>query len=114
MLVLAAFLGGLFLFLGDILLISERTHAPIGQAIAGVGGPFAILREIAGIVLGPTAAMAIFATLTACLRSALTIVGKVAGAMLPSKLSRACSALTIFSKVAWIPSMSLIGHRISP
>jgi protein SCO1 len=39
-LVLAAFLGGLFLFLGGILLISERAHSPIGQAIAGVGGPF--------------------------------------------------------------------------
>jgi protein SCO1 len=39
-LVLAAFLGGLFLFLGGILLISERAHSPIGQAIAGIGGPF--------------------------------------------------------------------------
>ena len=40
MLVLAAFLGGLALFLGTILFISGRAAAPIGQAIAGVGGPF--------------------------------------------------------------------------
>ena len=44
-LVLAAFLGGLFLFLGGILLISERAHSPIGQAIAGVGGPFRLEDE---------------------------------------------------------------------
>lgn len=38
MLVLAAFLGGLFLFFGAIVFVTGR--APIGQASAGVGGPF--------------------------------------------------------------------------
>ena len=38
MLLLAAFLGGLFLFFGGILFITGR--APIGHAVAAVGGPF--------------------------------------------------------------------------
>ena len=40
MLVLAAFLSGLVLFFGAILFISGRASSPIGQAVAGVGGPF--------------------------------------------------------------------------
>ena len=40
MLVLAAFLSGLVLFFGIILFIGGRGASPIGQAIAGVGGPF--------------------------------------------------------------------------
>src|SRR3984957_12156110 len=40
MLILAAFLGGLFLFFGAILFVSGRVPSPIGQAIATVGGPF--------------------------------------------------------------------------
>ena len=40
MLLLAAFLGGLVLFFGAILLIGGRAPSPIGSAIAGVGGPF--------------------------------------------------------------------------
>ena len=40
MLVLAAFLSGLVLFFGVILFISGRGVSPIGQAVAGVGGPF--------------------------------------------------------------------------
>ena len=40
MLVLAAFLSGLVLFFGVILFISGRASSPIGQAVAGVGGPF--------------------------------------------------------------------------
>jgi len=40
MLLLAAFLGGLMLFFGVILFVTGRAPAPIGQAIAGVGGPF--------------------------------------------------------------------------
>src|ERR1700722_2951330 len=40
MLILAAFLGVLFLFLGAILFVSGRVSSPIGQAIATVGGPF--------------------------------------------------------------------------
>jgi len=40
MLVLAAFLSGLVLFFGVILFISGRGASPIGQAVAGVGGPF--------------------------------------------------------------------------
>jgi protein SCO1/2 len=40
MLLLAAFLGGLVLFFGAILLISGRAPSPIGSAVAGVGGPF--------------------------------------------------------------------------
>jgi|SRR5581483_7059770 len=38
MLLLAAFLGGLFLFFGAILFVTGR--APIGSAVASVGGPF--------------------------------------------------------------------------
>ncbi len=37
---LASFLGGLFLFFGAILFVTGRASSPIGQAIAGVGGPF--------------------------------------------------------------------------
>jgi protein SCO1 len=40
MLLLAAFLGGLVLFFGAILIISGRAPSPIGSAVAGVGGPF--------------------------------------------------------------------------
>ena len=40
MLVFAAFLGGLFLFFGAILFVSERGIPPTGPAIAAVGGPF--------------------------------------------------------------------------
>jgi protein SCO1/2 len=40
MLVLAAFLSGLVLFFGAILFVTGRLPAPIGQAVAGVGGPF--------------------------------------------------------------------------
>jgi protein SCO1 len=40
LLVLASFLGGLFLFFGAILFVTGRASSPIGQAIAGVGGPF--------------------------------------------------------------------------
>jgi protein SCO1 len=40
MLVLAAFLSGLVLFFGVILFITGRAPSPIGQAVAGVGGPF--------------------------------------------------------------------------
>jgi len=40
MLLLAAFLGGLFLFFGAILFITGRAPSPIGQAVASVGGPF--------------------------------------------------------------------------
>ncbi len=40
MLVLAAFLTGLFLFFGAILFVTGRAVSPIGQAVAAVGGPF--------------------------------------------------------------------------
>jgi protein SCO1/2 len=40
LLVLASFLGGLFLFFGAILFVTGRASLPIGQAVAGVGGPF--------------------------------------------------------------------------
>ena len=40
MLLLAAFLGGLFLFFGAILFVTGRAPSPIGQAVAAVGGPF--------------------------------------------------------------------------
>lgn len=39
-LLLAAFLGGLFLCFGVIIFISGRVPSPIGQAAAAVGGPF--------------------------------------------------------------------------
>jgi protein SCO1 len=40
LLVLASFLGGLFLFFGAILFVTGRASSPIGHAVAGVGGPF--------------------------------------------------------------------------
>lgn len=40
LLVFAAFLSGLVLFFGAILFIAGRASLPIGQAVAGVGGPF--------------------------------------------------------------------------
>ena len=40
MLLLAAFLGGLFLFFGAIIFVTGRAPSPIGPAIAAVGGPF--------------------------------------------------------------------------
>jgi protein SCO1 len=40
MLIFAAFLGGLVLFFGAILFVSERGISPTGPAIAAVGGPF--------------------------------------------------------------------------
>src|ERR1700688_2742802 len=39
-LLLAAFLSGLVLFFGAILVFSKHVPSPIGQAVAGVGGPF--------------------------------------------------------------------------
>jgi protein SCO1 len=42
MLVLGAFLSGLVLFFGAILFITGRAPSPIGQAVAAVGGPFAL------------------------------------------------------------------------
>ncbi len=38
--VLGAFLSGLVLFFGAILIITGRAPSPIGQAVAAVGGPF--------------------------------------------------------------------------
>jgi protein SCO1/2 len=40
MLLLAAFVGGLCLFFGAIILVTGRAPSPIGQAAAAVGGPF--------------------------------------------------------------------------
>ena len=40
LLVFAAFLTGLVLFFGAILFVAGRGSLPVGQAIAGVGGPF--------------------------------------------------------------------------
>jgi protein SCO1/2 len=40
LLVFAAFLSGLVLFFGAILLITGRAPSPIGSAVAAVGGPF--------------------------------------------------------------------------
>jgi protein SCO1/2 len=40
MLLLAAFLGGLFLFFGAIIFVTSRAPSPVGSAVAAVGGPF--------------------------------------------------------------------------
>jgi protein SCO1/2 len=40
MVLLAAFLGGLFLFFGAIIFVTGRAPSPVGPAIAAVGGPF--------------------------------------------------------------------------
>jgi protein SCO1 len=45
MLLLAAFLGGLFLFFGAIVFVTGRAPSPIGQAVAAVGGPFRLEDE---------------------------------------------------------------------
>jgi protein SCO1/2 len=44
-LVLAAFVGGLVLFFGVILLVTGRAPPPISSAIAGVGGPFHLIDQ---------------------------------------------------------------------
>ncbi len=44
-LVLGAFLGGLVLFFGAILLVTGRVPLPIGQAAAGIGGPFHLVDQ---------------------------------------------------------------------
>ena len=41
-LLLAAFLGGLFLFFGAIMFVTGRAPSPIGPAAAAVGGPFSL------------------------------------------------------------------------
>ncbi len=40
MLLLAAFLCGLFLIFGVVLFVTGRPFSPIGQAVAAIGGPF--------------------------------------------------------------------------
>jgi protein SCO1/2 len=40
MLLLAGFLGGLFLFFGAIIFVTGRAPSPVGPAAAAVGGPF--------------------------------------------------------------------------
>src|SRR5260370_22413122 len=40
MLLLAAFLGGLFLFFGAIIFVTGRVASPVSPAVAAVGGPF--------------------------------------------------------------------------
>src|SRR5438105_12663046 len=40
MLLLAAFLGGLFLFFGAIIFVTGRAPSPVGPTVAAVGGPF--------------------------------------------------------------------------
>jgi protein SCO1 len=44
-LVLGAFLSGLVLFFGAILLVTGRVPLPIGQAAAGIGGPFHLVDQ---------------------------------------------------------------------
>ena len=44
-LVLGAFLGGLVLFFGAILLVTGRAPLPIGQVAAGIGGPFHLVDQ---------------------------------------------------------------------
>ena len=44
-LVLGAFLGGLVLFFGAILLVTGRAPPPIGPAAAGIGGPFHLVDQ---------------------------------------------------------------------
>jgi len=44
-LLLAAFLAGLVLFFGAILLVTGRAPVPIGSAIAAVGGPFHLVDQ---------------------------------------------------------------------
>jgi protein SCO1/2 len=44
-LLLAAFLAGLVLFFGAILLVTGRPPVPIGSAIAAVGGPFHLVDQ---------------------------------------------------------------------
>jgi hypothetical protein len=73
---------------------------------------FAILCEVPWVVRGTTATVAILAALAASFRRTLTVVRKVAGAMLAANLSCARSLLAILCEIARVPRMSLFGHRM--
>jgi len=78
---------------------------------AGLGCTLAILGEVARIVLRSAAAVAMLAALAPGFSRALTVIGEVAGAVLSTDMARAGSLFAIFSEVARIAGMSLIGHH---
>lgn len=79
---------------------------------AGFGCAFAILREVAGVVLGAATAVAVLTALAASFSGTFAIIGEVAGAVLPTDVASARGFLAILGEVARVPRMSLFGHRM--
>jgi hypothetical protein len=77
---------------------------------ACLGCAFAILGEIASVMLGAAAAVAVLTTLAARFGSTLAIIGEIARAVLPADMTRTRCLLTILGKVARVPRMSLVRH----
>src|SRR4051794_3248950 len=81
---------------------------------AGLGGPFAILREVAGVVFRAAATATALATFASGLGCTLTIVGEVARAVLATDMAGARGLLAVLGKVAGVPGMLLVAHRCAP
>jgi hypothetical protein len=69
-----------------------------------------VLGEVAAIVVGPAAPVAIFAALASRFGGPLTIACEVTLTVLPASLTGSLSLFAIVREVARIPSMSLFGH----
>jgi hypothetical protein len=78
---------------------------------AGLRGTFAILREVARIVLGTAAAVAVFTAFAPGFGGALAVIGKIARTVLPADLTGARCLFAILSEVSRVPCVSLISHR---
>jgi hypothetical protein len=69
-----------------------------------------VLGEVAAIVVGPAAPVAIFAALASRFGGPLAIACGVPLTVLPASLTGSLSLFAIVREVARIPSMSLFGH----
>jgi hypothetical protein len=78
---------------------------------AGFRGTFAILREVARIMLGTTAAVTVLSALAPGFRGALAVIGEIARTVLPADVTGARCLFAILSEVSRVPCMSLISHR---
>jgi hypothetical protein len=73
-----------------------------------------ILCEIARVIRGPTAAVAALAPLAPGFHRTRPIIGKIAGALLSSNMSRTCRFLAIECEVAAIGDGSRFRHGMLP
>jgi hypothetical protein len=77
---------------------------------AGFNGTLAILGEVARVVFGAAAAVAVLAAPASGLGCAYRIVGEITPAVLAAYVSGARSLLAILGEVAGIAGMSLVCH----